>query len=70
MNKALNKKAHRLINKQSEDSTKHPLVLMVDKNTLEAMNIYIDNNILDMDSLLKGAVNAKMKFLEDTQILR
>ena len=43
---------------------------MVDKNTLEAMNIYIDNNILDMDSLLKSAVNAKMKFLEDTQILR
>jgi hypothetical protein len=70
MNKALNKKAQRLINKKSEDSTKHPLVLMVDKNTLEAMNIYIDNNILDMDSLLKSAVNAKIKFLEDTQILR
>jgi len=70
MNKTLNKKAQRLINKKSDDSTKHPLVLMVDKNTLEAMNIYIDNNILDMDSLLRSAVNAKMKFLEDTQILR
>jgi hypothetical protein len=70
MNKTLNKKAQKLINTKSDDSTKHPLVLMVDKNTLEAMNIYIDNNILDMDSLLKSAVNAKMKFLEDTQILR
>ena len=70
MNKTLNKKAQKLINTKSDDSTKYPLVLMVDKNTLEAMNIYIDNNILDMDSLLKSAVNAKMKFLEDTQILR
>jgi hypothetical protein len=70
MNKTLNKKAQKLINTKSDDSTKHPLVLMVDKNTLEAMNIYIDNNILDMDSLLRSAVNAKMKFLEDTQILR
>jgi len=69
MNKALNKKAHRLINKQSEDSTKYPLVLMVNKNTLEAMNIYIDNNILDMDSLLKYLINSKMKFFEDTKIL-
>jgi hypothetical protein len=69
LNKALNKKAQRLINKKSEDSTKHPLVLMVDKNTLEAMNIYIDNNILDMDNLLKHSVNSKMKFLEDTKIL-
>jgi len=69
MNKALNKKAQRLINKQSEDSTKYPLVLMVDKNTLEAMNIYINNNILDMDSLLKHSVNSKMKFLKDTKVL-
>lgn len=63
MNKTLNKKAQKLINTKSDDSTKHPLVLMVDKNTLEAMNIYIDNNILDMDSLLKSAINTKMKFL-------
>lgn len=40
MNKTLNKKAQELINKRSEDSSKHPLVLMVNKNTLETMNIY------------------------------
>ena len=69
MNKALNKKAQKLINTKSNDSTKHPLVLMVDKNTLEAMNIYIDNNILDMDTLLRIAVNNRMKFFEDTKVL-
>jgi len=69
MNKALNKKAQKLINTKSNDNTKHPLVLMVNKNTLEAMNIYIDNNILDMDTLLRIAVNSRMKFFENTKVL-
>jgi hypothetical protein len=69
MNKTLNKKAYKLINTKSDDDSKYPLLLMVDKNTLEAMNIYIENNILDIDMLLRSAINSRIKFFEDTKIL-
>jgi hypothetical protein len=59
-----NKKALKIINTKSETDTKFPLVLQVKKNTLEAMTIYLDNNLVDIDELFKHYMNSKMEFIK------